>query len=380
MIKVLHVSPAYFPATYWGGPIHSLLALCNALHATGRVDLRVLTTDASGPRWRDRLPRDGAGIPPFGYEVTYAKKTLGADVSLELLAKLAWGVAWADVVHLTGAYSFPTIPTLVACRMQRKPLVWSPRGAFQRWSGSTRRGLKYGWERCCELLLRPGGSVIHVTSELERSGSEGRVRGAPIEVIPNGVDIPAAPAARTWRSGGALNLVYVGRLHPIKGLENLLRGLAQSASVPWRLRVCGDGDPAYARELNGLCAALGIEPRVQFVGHVDNTQKTGEFLAADACVVPSFSESFGMVVVEALANGVPVIVSRGAPWEEIEARGCGSWVDNSPESLGHAIASLEGRDLEEMGRRGRTWMMESFGWEAVASQMLGCYGRLVGDR
>ena len=146
-IKVLHVVPTFYPATYFGGPIYSLFGLCNVLARAGEIELRVLTTDSSGPARRDRLPLQEFPVRrPEGYEVYYCRKWWDKEFSVSLLRMLYLMIRWADVVHLTSAYSFSTLPTLILCRLLRKPVVWSPRGALQRWEGSTKPFLKHFWK------------------------------------------------------------------------------------------------------------------------------------------------------------------------------------------------------------------------------------------
>jgi glycosyltransferase involved in cell wall biosynthesis len=95
------------------------------------------------------------------------------------------------------------------------------------------------------------------------------------------------------------------------------------------------------------------------------------------CVVPSFSENFGMVVAEALATGVPVIASTGAPWSEIERHGCGFSVENDPQSLVEAINRISSVPLAAMGKKGRVWMEREFTWPSVAQRMNEVYRGLA---
>src|SRR5262249_34137978 len=118
---------------------------------------------------------------------------------------------------------------------------------------------------------------------------------------------------------------------------------------------------------------LGLNRHVSFHGHANDEEKRRAFIESDVCVVPSFSENFGMVVAESLAHGVPVIVGRGAPWSQVESHNCGLWVDNSDESLAKAITSMRSLPLEDMGQRGRSWMQDSFAWPAIAREMAGLY-------
>jgi glycosyltransferase involved in cell wall biosynthesis len=289
-------------------------------------------------------------------------------------------IRWADVIHLTAVYSSPTIPTLFFLRMLGKPVVWSPRGALQRWEGATKPLIKRAWEWICNALISRKNCVLHVTSDQETTDSKARLSNSDITLIPNGVDIPEALPARTWLPKGKLRLLYLGRLHKIKGIENLLRALYQLKDESISLTICGTGDEAYSLSLRHLVYDLGLEQCVSFQGHVNGEEKMKAFMQADVCVVPSFTENFGMVVAEALAHGVPVIASKGTPWAELERRDCGLWVENLPQSLAHAIRVIRDRNPAEMGRRGRLWMANSFGWEGVAKAMFDLYRQCMNDR
>src|SRR5262245_50607101 len=182
-MRVLHVAPAFFPATYWGGPIYSTASLCKRLAERG-VDVEVLTTDSAGPRLQDRLILDAAALPIHpGVRVTYCARVAGVSVAPSLLMRLHGSVKSADVVHLTGVYSFPTIPTLLACRLLQKPLVWSPRGALQKWSQSSATAAKTTWNWICRALAQDKLLSLHVTSQEELLESQSALPGISCALI-----------------------------------------------------------------------------------------------------------------------------------------------------------------------------------------------------
>jgi glycosyltransferase involved in cell wall biosynthesis len=385
-VKVLQVIPAYFPATLWGGPIHAVYGLNQALARLPGVEIKVLTTDCAGPGVPDRL---NVAAKPFSFaarhEAAYCRRTAFDSVSIELLRRLPALVRWADIVHLTYTYSFPTIPTIVACRLAGKPLVWSPRGALQfsaKWESARRPVLKRAWEMVCSTLLPGQRATLHVTAEEERVASQGRISRARLAVVPNGVEIPALPDARVVRPEGMLRLMYLARMDPIKGLDNLLRALALLPAGGVTLDVYGQGDSEYTKYVKALAVELGLSERVRFRGHVAGDAKTAAFLQADVCVIPSHHENFCNVVAESLAHGVPVVVSKGAPWSAVETRGCGVWVDNDPQTLARAILQIAEGDLRAMGARGRAWMVAEYSWDAIALRMRALYESTIqaGDR
>jgi len=171
--------------------------------------------------------------------------------------------------------------------------------------------------------------------------------------------------------------MFIGRLDPMKGVENLLKAVALLRSEDISLHIYGSGDSDYASDLARLARDLDLEGRVTFGGFVEGAAKRDAFLQADVCVVPSYSENFGMVVVEALAHGTPVIASTGTPWKALESHKAGKWTANDPEALATAIESLRREDLAAMGRRGREWVGADFGWQVVGEQMLKAYQAVI---
>ena len=378
MLRILHIIPTFYPATYFGGPIHSVYGLCNALARNSDLQIRVLTTDSSGPSTKDRL-RVGA-MPermPAGYEVYYCAKSFGPDFSMGLLARLVAMIRWADVVHLTGIYSSPTIPTLFLALLLEKPVVWSPRGALQRWTGSRHIWLKRLWGCACRAVASRR-TLIHVTSQEEAEESLARLPGFDFTVVPNGVDIPGSimqTASRGW-----LRLLFMGRLDRKKGLENLIEAcrLLTSRSVEeWLLVIAGAGDLRYEQSLRELIGQYGLASRVRFAGHVTGERKAALFESSDLLIMPSFTENFGLVAAEALAYGVPVIASTGTPWRRLHDMDCGFWVSNDPDTLAQTIMQAGKMPLEEMGRRGRNWMIQEFSWSTAAQAIAERYRSLA---
>jgi glycosyltransferase involved in cell wall biosynthesis len=369
-LKVLHVAPNFYPAWTYGGPIESLNQLCRHLGAAG-CEVRVLTTDADGLSSVLSVEKHSPVQLSTNLQVRYCRRMGRQSISPSLLGALLPDLQWADVVHLTGVYSFPTFPTLLACRVLQKPLVWSPRGALQRWKDSRRQRLKWLWEAACRLVVFDK-TVLHVTSEVERSESARRLSGVTTVVIGNGVALPSAVAHE--KTDGRVRLLYFGRLDPKKGIENLLVACAGlSGSRRYSLAIAGAGGKPYVASLHGLIDKHSLAPMVTMMGPISPQDRGELFAKADVTVVPSYTENFCNVIAESLAHEVPVIASKGTPWARVEDRGCGLWVDNDPGSLAEAIERITSMPLREMGKKGRNWMAAEFSWRARAEQMLDIY-------
>jgi glycosyltransferase involved in cell wall biosynthesis len=216
-----------------------------------------------------------------------------------------------------------------------------------------------------------------VTSQAEAEQSLKRFPGLRAVLIPNGVDVPDHP--KRSASNGKLRLLYLGRLHPIKGIEPLLDacGIVGGLLEDWDLSIAGTGSPPYVDFLKAKVKELGLSKQVEFVGEVFEEKKEELFAKSDVALVPSHTENFGIVVAESLAHAVPVIASKGTPWSGLETNRCGLWVDNDPETLASAIRKIRTLPLQEMGQRGREWMAKEFSWQSLSGEMLAAYRECI---
>lgn len=370
-MNILYVTPAYYPATWWGGPIWSTKAICDGIAQQPGFEVQVLTTDAASPDRSDRV------IPQrFDYPVTYARRLAGHAIAPGMLSKLAGAVGWADLVHLTATYNFPTLPLLGLARMMNRPVVWSPRGALQAtatWDDAPRKRIKHLFERGANAL-RPVNCTLHVTSAAEGKDSTQRLGHIETALIPNSVTIPEVLAQRP--ADGQLRLLYLGRLHPKKGLELLIAAM-KNLPAHTRLDIYGAGDPAYVATLK---SQIGSDSRIVLRGHADDNRKALAFTKADIFVLPSHSENFGIAVAEALAHGVPVVTTTGTPWARLDSMGCGRCISLGRDDLATTIRNLSVADLPAMGAKGRAWMKRDFSPQAMTEAFVALYRSMADTR
>ena len=361
-LHILHVSASFYPAIAFGGPIFSTKAITDGIACSPGYTLEVLSTDTADPNSSRRLdlPENPVSLPA-GYTVRYCRRLLGASISIELLWRLLGAVQRADVVHLTGPYNFPVIPTLLVCRMTGTPLIWSPRGGFQataQWKGAPKRRIKSIFEKFCAAIA-PRGLVLHVTALVEADTCSRNFPGKKTALIPNAVDIPDELPVRGWRPEGRLRLAFLSRLHPKKGLDILITAMAALPDYV-TLEIYGEGESSYLIELRQRIKEFTLEERITFHGAVTGDAKTRAFIDCDLFVLPTYSENFGIAVAEALAHGTPVLTTVNAPWEAMVAKGCGLWTEATTSALVQAINILERADLPSMGAAGREWMKSDF--------------------
>jgi glycosyltransferase involved in cell wall biosynthesis len=212
-----------------------------------------------------------------------------------------------------------------------------------------------------------------------------RVPGKPIALIANGVACPAHVPDRSSRDAAtSRTMFYMSRIHPKKNLMALIDAWAPLAAMPafdaWTLVIAGPDELGHSAELIAKAEAMGLHQRVLVEGPVPDAAKDAAFAAADVFVLPSFSENFGIVVAEALAQGVPAIVSDGAPWESLVSEQCGWFTGTDTASIGAAMASamrLSPAERRAMGVRGHAHVQRDFGWDRIAAQTLAYYRWLL---
>ncbi|MGB0578482.1 MAG: glycosyltransferase, partial [Limisphaerales bacterium] len=183
-------------------------------------------------------------------------------------------------------------------------------------------------------------------------------------------------------------ILYLGRLHRIKGIDHLLKGWAQVESKfeDWSLAIAGPEESygrgvAYADEMKKLASDLSLQ-RVEFRGPKYGDEKLQAYREASVFVLPSHSENFGMTVAEALACATPAIVTKGAPWDGLEANDAGWWIDVGVDPLVRALGDAMSRPmnrLEEMGQAGRDYVRREFDWTNIGEKTTAAYRWLLGQ-
>jgi glycosyltransferase involved in cell wall biosynthesis len=313
------------------------------------------------------FPRDWSRVPML--------RDLRCSASLaRALHELAPKV---DVIHDHGLWLMPNVDAGRAALHAGKPFIVAPRGmlapaarAFSRVKKRIVWGLLQG-----EVVRR--AACIHATSEQEHDEIRDFGLNNPIAIVPNGIDLPA-PATRSISSTTNGRIVLsLGRLHPKKGLDRLVRAWAtvEAAFPDWRLRIVGPDELGHGGQLAALAMELKAR-RISFEKSVAGDAKIAAYRQADLFVLPTLNENFALTVAEALAAGTPVIATKGAPWQRLESEGCGWWIDHGIEPLAAALANamaLTREKLRSMGAKGRTLVSRDFSWDRVARDMLEVY-------
>jgi glycosyltransferase involved in cell wall biosynthesis len=314
-----------------GGPNITMYWLAKALHQQG-VDVIVLTTDKG---IGDKFPSGKWVNTDFG-KVQYVQTSVNT-IPLTLFFKCIIALRNTKNIYLASFFyplSFLLAPIAILMGVN---VIWGPRGE------TSLSALKYGRRRKRFVLLFirliKKRIVFHATSAAEVNDIKKLLGDCRVVLIEVGMEIPEQQNAPVLPQ----NLLFLGRIHPIKGLENLLQAIAISPfflKSKHHLIIAGYAQIGYDEVLKKLAAKLGISHKIEFIGRVDGEAKEILLAACYALVLPSFSENFGAVVAEALAQGTPVIASKGTPWEILENYGAGYHAENEPIILAGAIEKI----------------------------------------
>jgi glycosyltransferase involved in cell wall biosynthesis len=284
-----------------------------------------------------------------------------------------------DLIHNHSLWWLPNIyPGMVRRRYANCRLIVSPRGTLSRWAlGFKALRKKVFWCVLQERALR-GADCFHATAESEAEDIRRLGFIQPICILPNGIDVPPL---EKMHEGSRRRLLFLGRIHPIKGVDILLRAwrAVQDRFRDWELHVAGPDDGGHLAGMQALAGHLRLD-RVVFRGPLYGEEKWRAYRAAELVVLPTHSENFGLTVAEALAAGTPAIVTVGAPWGGLVREGAGWWIDIGIDPL---IAGLEEalasspEHLAQMGVAGRQWMLRDYSWRRIGEQSAVTYRWLL---
>jgi glycosyltransferase involved in cell wall biosynthesis len=343
----------------YGGPAFSVSRLAAALDEAGA---QVALWAADGSARTSPLVEDAVGVSRHDGSLRQLFETFGPDV-----------------VHDNGLWLAHNHRSAALARRLGVPRVVSTRGMLEPWALSHRRWKKRAAWRLYQKRDLDSAAALHATGSAEAENLRALGLRPSVVTIANGMDLPDPPPPRR-KPGEVRTALFLGRIHPVKGLPVLMEAWGQVRPPGWRLVVAGPDEGGHRREVEAAVAAAGIGEAVSFAGEVTGGAKMALLRDADLLVLPSHTESFGMAVAEALANGVPAVVTTAAPWPMLEQRGCGWLAAPKAPALADALAravATEPDALRRMGEAGRRLIASDFGWDQVAARFLDLYGGLV---
>ena len=270
------------------------------------------------------------------------------------------------LVHLHGMWSpYLAVAGLAAIRAG-VPLVISPHGCLQPVALKYKYLKKWLALKIYQGAILRSASMFLATADIELISIRRLGLRQYVAIIPNGVDIRLAHKRNS--SNGFKTILFLSRIHPNKGLLDLVAAWAIVRRPGWKIVIAGADEVGHRAEIDALININGLESDFEFLGYVDGARKQACFDMADIFVLPTYSENFGIAVAEALANELPVITTTGAPWRDLVDCRCGWWVDPGVQAISNALKDAidcDPEELKRMGQRGRLLVIEKYSWDKI---------------
>lgn len=387
-MRLLHVSPTYHPALRYGGPIFSVHGLCKGLVAAG-LEVHVFTTNVDGPYDSPvplERPVDLDGVKVWYFPCHHLRRIYWSP---SMKRALADRIRDYDLVHLHSVFLWPTWAAVRIARAAGIRYIISPRGMLAQ-SLIRRKSywLKSAWISLIERRNLEAAAAIHATSDLEaKELAQFHFRLPNVFAVPNGVDEPEPTRdaeigadIRTIVAKSPL-ILFLGRINWKKGLDQLISALSGVPAA--HLAIVGNDEENYLPRLKAVVHELDLSQRVTILSRrVDGSEKEALFAAASVFVLPSLSENFGNVVLEAMVRGCPVIVSPNVGAAEIvQKAGAGLVFDGTNQDLTKALSILcENPALrQKMGTAGKREAQAHYLWPKIAGQMGSHYRDILSE-
>ena len=388
IVKILHVIPSV--ASRYGGPSRAVVEMCRALEARG-VDVLIATTDADGTGRLDVKIGEQVyfeNVPAIFFPRQWSE---AFKYSRPLAQWLQSHVAEFDVVHIHAVFSHASLAAAAACRKQGVPYVVRPLGTLDPWSLQQKQLKKrLFWQLGVQKMLK-GAAAIHYTTQAEQELAEGSLGISGGVVIPLGIETHllnerAVSKEREEKCLPSIKPPYVlvmSRLHQKKGLEVLLPAFLSLVKKPefakWQLVLAGEGESAYVASLKSLVKSGGGNGNVVFAGWLEEAQRENALRDASLLALTSYQENFGLCILEALAEGVPVVISSDVNLAKDIADAKAGWITKVDvagleRTLSEAMADKEQRFMR--GLAGKAFS-QNFTWENIAEKLESMYLSII---
>jgi glycosyltransferase involved in cell wall biosynthesis len=361
-----------------GGVVRAVLDICSSLAARGH-EVTLLTCDGRDvpSAWKKR-----GGMVPQAVTIPVPRLLGGMPIEAEMILRDA------QVLHLHTPWELSNLSFAQRANQLNVPYIVSIHGMLDHWSLGQKWLKKQLFLALIGRRFLGGAARVHCTAAEELSqvapylrSDSGIVMPYPVDLSPY-LDLPGAKLSLGQYPeivGDAPSVLFLSRLHPKKRPDLLIEAIAklEKEGKVCQLILAGPGEPAYVSKLRQLAKERGLTRPMVFTGMVQGPLKASLFQAADVFVLPTSQENFGIVLVEALACGTPVITTRGVDiWKELQSGGA-IIVDQDPAVIAAEIGALIA-DLpkaKQLGHQGREWVFREFD----SNRVIGDYERMYQD-
>jgi glycosyltransferase involved in cell wall biosynthesis len=388
-MKVLHIIPSI--ATVRGGPSIAVIEMVQSLQ-NANCEVEIATTNDNGETLLDvplNILHEYQGVP-----VRFFARFSPNIAAVREFAFSAGFTRWLwhhiqdyDLIHVHAIFSYCSTVAMAIARLQNIPYLVATHGLLCQWALEQGTSKKNTYLKLIEYSNLNHASGLHLNSQLEKQEIDDLYLKCPQFVIPHGLEVLELIPNANQRLRAYFQLpaqepiiLFLSRIHPKKGLEYLIQALAQIKDKKFTLIIAGNGDSDYEAQINSCLHDYGLEDCSLMTGFVEGELKQLLLQGANLFVLTSYSENFGVAVLEALAAGTPALVTPGvALAQEIEQNDLGYVVPQEPTAIAEAIdkhLELPESERKKLSQKARQFVLDNYSWDKIAQQLLTVYSVL----
>ncbi len=388
-MKVLHIIPSI--ASIRGGPSQAIIEMVEALR-NNNVDAEIATTNDNGLKLLDvplqkRIEYREVPVWFFSRFSSRINAVTEFAFSARLTNWLWHNIDNYDLVHIHAIFSYPSTAAMRIARLKNIPYIVRPLGQLCQWSLQQAKLKKQLYLKIVEKANLDRSSSLHLTSKQEQQELKHLNLKTNSFILPHGLSIPdrITEANNKLRAKFKLSqdpvILFLSRIHPKKGLDLLIPALGIQRQFTFI--IAGVGDRAYEREIDNLLQKHNLNSRTIKTGFVSGEDKNLLLQGADLFTLTSYSENFGVAVLEALAAGTPTLTTPGVALSQmLEKENLGYVteldIDAIASNLEYILSHLE--EAKEKGDRNRQFVRENYTWDTIALKMIDVYENVINER
>jgi len=307
------------------------------------------------------------------------------------LTKWLWRhMAEYDLVHIHALFSYTTTIAMAISRIKNIPYIVRPNGMLCEWS------LRQGKiQKNIYLALFERANINH-SRILEFTSMQEKKEAIPLGLKPDSFIVPYALRERGHIQDAPKALrqflkvpqnepviLFISRLHCKKGLDSLIPALGRIKNERFIFVIAGSGSPGYEANIVHLLLTCGIRDGTRGVGFVRGRTKELLLQGADISVLNSYSESFGLAVLEAMACRLPVVITeRVGIYSDVKEYNAGIVTGcDAKEAVDAILQLLHDENLRKtMGENGQRLARDRFTWDKVADRLIPTYRAAIGNK